>query len=71
MRVIILILVGIRVGLKINGESWKKYRIWVVVVRILLMGIPVLFSVIFEWLFDKTEAILYWIDNFLPCPKKQ
>ena len=56
--------------LTINNENWRKYRLWVVVVRIVLMGIPVVTTAIFEWLFGKSENMLIWLDRKLPDPKK-
>ena len=57
-------------ALTINGKSWKKYRVWVVVVRILLMWVPAVLASVFEFVFDKTENILMWLDNKLPDPMK-
>ena len=62
--------IEVSMALTINGDSWKKYRIWVVVIRILLMGIPAVLTSVFEWLFDRTENILMWLDYKLPDPMK-
>jgi len=50
---------------------WKKYRAWVIIIRLLLMGTPAALSIIFEWLFNKTECLLMWLDHKLPNPEKR
>jgi len=56
--------------LKINGEYWRKYKIWVVILRIALMGVPAVLTSILEWLFDKSESLLFWLYRKLPNAKK-
>jgi len=57
--------------LKINGEDLKSFRIWVLILRALLMGIPAVLAVTFEWLYDNCEIFLSWLDRKLPDPHKE
>jgi hypothetical protein len=54
----------------IDGKDWKEFRIWVVITRLVVMGIPATLTVIFEFLFDNSENLLMWLDRKLPDPKK-
>ena len=55
----------------INNEDWRKYRLWVVVLRILVMGIPALLTGLLEWLYDFFEDLLLFLDRKLPEPLKR
>lgn len=57
--------------LTINGESYKKYRLSIVAIRIILMGIPAVITAVLEFLFDKSEDLLLWLDYVLPNPLKE
>jgi hypothetical protein len=56
---------------KINDNDWHKYRLWVVAIRIILMGIPALLTSLLEWSFDKSESLLLFLDRKLPDPRKE
>jgi hypothetical protein len=56
--------------LKINGRYWREYNLWLLMLRVLIMGIPALFTMVFEWLFDKSENGLLYLDRKLPDPVK-
>lgn len=47
----------------------RKTRVWVVLLRLVIMGIPILLVALFGWLFDNTENILCWLDKKLPDPQ--
>lgn len=48
----------------------KKYKLWAILLRAIVMGLPALLSMMFEWLFDKSESFLLWLDSKLPDPRK-
>ncbi len=56
--------------LTINNEDWRKFKLWVVVLRVTLMGVPALLTVLFEWLYKTFESLVLWLDGKLPDPKK-
>jgi len=56
--------------LKINNEDWRKFRLWVVVLRVVLMGMPALLVMVAEWLYNTFGSLLLWLDRKLPDPKK-
>ena len=54
----------------IDNRDWREFRLWAVAIRVLLMIIPAVMTGIFEWLFNKSEDLWFWLDRKLPEPEK-